>query len=179
MVKFTADQLLIRSNLKCLYSSGVILYKIIRTWSHFGKCLCTRVEVDSEDLPFVLPEDGFNLSYFNCWVKSVTLIEVIFSSRPDWLTICKRETNYKSAIELNLSDSQISEFLGTLLGKSWHFWSTHSAFNFNNCFCSDVSFAFDDRIEWNILCNEMQCSGRWNLSLLHLSGGKFDALQSK
>ena len=49
MVKFTPDQLLISSDLKCFQSSA-IFFDIVISLSHFEECFLPRVEVDSHDV---------------------------------------------------------------------------------------------------------------------------------
>ena len=76
MVKFTANQLLIVSNIKDL-SSFTIFLDIIIIFSHCYQSFLTVVEVYLIDTIRFLANDALNLGDLLCWVKRVTLVDFI------------------------------------------------------------------------------------------------------
>ena len=79
MVKFTADQLLISSDLKS-DSSATPTLDITISVSHFAKYFLTREEVYLQDPVFILGDSGHDLGDLLGLVKHVATIEVFCAS---------------------------------------------------------------------------------------------------
>ena len=79
-VEFTSDQLLIRSDLKWYHSATKVLDSIIILPSHFNKSFFSRVEVNLDDILFILSYDHFYFSNLFQRVKCVSLIGCEWSS---------------------------------------------------------------------------------------------------
>ena len=80
VIKFTSDQLLISSNLKCHFSATKQL-DIIISESHFTKQFFTSEEVDLHDVVFTLVDDGFDSCDLFGLVKVMTFSEVFSFTR--------------------------------------------------------------------------------------------------
>ncbi len=74
MVEFCSDQLLVSSDLKWLYSSTILLDPLIIP-SHFYKYFLSRVEVNTQDVTFILVNDALNFCNLFVLVKCVTHID--------------------------------------------------------------------------------------------------------
>ena len=74
MVEFCTDQLLISSDLKYFNSSTILLDPII-ILSHLYKCFLSRVEVNLDDIDFIIVNDHFNFGNLFVWIKFVTHID--------------------------------------------------------------------------------------------------------
>ena len=66
-MKFTANQLLILTNLE-FFNSSTILLNLIITPSHSDQSFSMMVEVNLGDPPFIISDNDFNMGDLFCWV---------------------------------------------------------------------------------------------------------------
>ncbi len=75
MVEFCTDQLLVSSDLKYFNSATTILDPSIIIISHLHKCFLSRVEVNADDMLFILVNDHIYSRKLFVLVKCVTLFD--------------------------------------------------------------------------------------------------------
>ena len=151
MVKFTANQLLIVSNIKDL-SSFTIFLDIIIIFSHCYQSFLVVEEVYLIDAIFSLVHDAFYPTDLFSRVKGVTFINFIDISSCVSLSITKFKSKCKSFTPHYLCNLQLAEFLQTFVLNLFHLWNTHTACHPLNSILWNNSFAPLDSLK-NLLCN--------------------------
>ncbi len=156
MVKFCADQLLVSSDVNWL-NSATRSPDIIIIISDFYKCLRARVEVNPDDMHFIITENVFNSSNLFVWVKDVTFI-----ARPSYSSSVRfaitefdsKCSNTMAFIPVDRLDAQIVNIWTAAIVKRFLYRNLHRVFKLNawvfayNFFAP--SYSFGSRLVWGL-----------------------------